>query len=211
VSTPRQQQRGDGRRGVDGGFPALAVASARTRCRLEIQALGAFLCRPADLLPRAVDAGLAHDSFAFPDLRVVFEAADFARRRNVADDDLPWFIARAYRAAGWWRDDYAGRELGHMVESMHWGPRTVWALFHQSFPDRSAPARAARVLSAHVRASREADEHAAHAIRLLGGDVPPVGNCAAGLHLVRIARLCEIPVEVLADELGNDDELRRVA
>jgi hypothetical protein len=190
----------------------LAVDAARLRCRLEIELLGSILCRSVDLLPVATDAGVTVDLFTFPDLRTIYAAATFSRARGYEPDDLPGAVAYVLRRHGCWRDNDPARQLGDMVGSQFWSTRMVWAIFHQNFPAAPNVRRAARALTDHVRDTRDAGEHLAHAVTLLNGDAPAVGPVEVGLHLVRLSRLTEIPVESLAEFMDETDEhQRRVA
>jgi hypothetical protein len=192
---------------------ALGIDIARTRCRLELELLGAILCRPSDLLPFAIDNGVSPDLFAFPDLRTIYAAACYSRAQNYDPDDLPGAVAYVLRRQGCWRETDPARQLGDMLNSQFWSVRMVWALFHQNFPAAPNVRRAAAGLANHIKNSRDAGEHLAHAITLLNGDVPAVGPVDLGLHIVRLSRLSEIPVELLAEFMDETDEhnQRRVA
>jgi hypothetical protein len=192
---------------------ALGIESARTRCRLELELLGSILCRPSDLLTIAIDNGVSPDLFTFPDLRTIYAAACYSRANNYNDDHLPGAVAFVLRRQGCWHDNDPARQLGDMVNSQHWSVRMVWALFHQNFPAIPNVRRATIALTTHVRTTRDASEHLAHAITLLNGDIPAVGPVDLGIHLVRLSRLSEIPVESLAEFMDETDEhdQRRVA
>jgi hypothetical protein len=197
---------------LDTTATALAVDAARTRCRLEVELLGAILCRPADLLGVANDAGVSPDIFAFPDLRTIYAAACHSRARGYDPDDLPGAVAYLLRRQGCWRGTDPTRQLGDMLNSQFWSVRMVWAIFHQNFPAAPNVRRAVRAMTNHVRDTRDAGEHLAHAVNLLNGDAPAVGPVDLGLHLVRLSRLTEIPVESLAEFMDETDEhQRRVA
>lgn len=197
---------------LDATANALAIDAARTRCRLEIEMLGAILCRPADLLLAARDCGATPALFAFPDLRHIFESAADDVRLGLDHDLLPHRIIHSFRQAGFWRLDHPGRGLTDMLASQHWSLRTVYELFHQNYPSTGNVRRCFRLLSEHVRATRASGEHLAHAVSLLSGAAPTaIGPVEMGLHIVRLSRLSEIPVETLADFMDETDNQRRVA